>query len=261
VRGPRQAGIHEEIPAYCAVALAGLGGLPDTILSRCVIVRMRRRAPGEQVEAYRRRLRETEGHALRERIARWASGILESASDAWPEMPANVTDRDADVWEALLTIADSAGANWPERARIAAVALVADSKQSTPSLGVRLLADLKLIFGSRDLMSTEEIIRALCSLDEAPWADLRGKAIDARGLGVRLRPYGIKSATIRIGDHTPKGYSRADLHDAWARYLSVSPMASATSATSATQTLDLADVADVADPLVGGPSTEKEVFE
>ncbi len=40
----------EEIPAYCAVALAGLGGLPDTILSRSVTVRMRRRAPDEKVE-------------------------------------------------------------------------------------------------------------------------------------------------------------------------------------------------------------------
>src|SRR5450432_4080200 len=39
----------EEIPAYCAVALAGLGGLPDTILSRSVIVRMRRRAPSEAI--------------------------------------------------------------------------------------------------------------------------------------------------------------------------------------------------------------------
>jgi hypothetical protein len=34
----------EEIPAYCAVALAGLGDLPDTILTRSVIVKMRRRA-------------------------------------------------------------------------------------------------------------------------------------------------------------------------------------------------------------------------
>src|SRR6476659_1718690 len=44
----------EEIPAYCAVSLAGLGDLPDTILSRSIVVRMRRRAPGEVVEAYRR---------------------------------------------------------------------------------------------------------------------------------------------------------------------------------------------------------------
>ena len=40
----------EEIPAYCAVALAGLGNLPDTILTRSVVLRMRRRAPDEKVE-------------------------------------------------------------------------------------------------------------------------------------------------------------------------------------------------------------------
>ena len=37
----------EEISAYAAVAMAGLGWLPDTILSRSVIVRMQRRKPGE----------------------------------------------------------------------------------------------------------------------------------------------------------------------------------------------------------------------
>ena len=46
----------EELPAYCAVAMAGLGWLPDTILTRSVIVRMRRRAPGETVEPFRRRI-------------------------------------------------------------------------------------------------------------------------------------------------------------------------------------------------------------
>lgn len=45
----------EEIPAYGAVALAGLGGLPDTIITRAVVVRMRRRAPDESVEPFRRR--------------------------------------------------------------------------------------------------------------------------------------------------------------------------------------------------------------
>src|SRR5262245_32766023 len=46
----------EELPAYCAVAMAGLGNLPDTILTRSVIVRMRRRAPAEQIEPYRLRI-------------------------------------------------------------------------------------------------------------------------------------------------------------------------------------------------------------
>src|SRR6516165_6734896 len=32
----------EEIPAYSAVALAGIGDLPDTIMSRSVIIRMKK---------------------------------------------------------------------------------------------------------------------------------------------------------------------------------------------------------------------------
>src|SRR5215470_6390187 len=61
----------EEIPAYCAVALAGLGDLPDTLLSRAVIVRMRRRGPNEVVEPYRRRVHADMGHVLRDKLAAW----------------------------------------------------------------------------------------------------------------------------------------------------------------------------------------------
>ena len=53
----------EELPAYCAVAVAGIGNLPDTILTRSVVVRMRRRAPNERVQQFRRRLEAAEGHA------------------------------------------------------------------------------------------------------------------------------------------------------------------------------------------------------
>ena len=64
--------VTEEIPAYAAVALAGLGWLPDTILSRSVIVRMRRRHQGERVEPFRRRIHEGQGHAVQNLIAVWA---------------------------------------------------------------------------------------------------------------------------------------------------------------------------------------------
>src|SRR5687767_7857305 len=57
----------EELPAYCAVALAGLHTLPDTILTRCVVVPMRRRAPTERVEPYRRRVHAPEGNRSEER--------------------------------------------------------------------------------------------------------------------------------------------------------------------------------------------------
>jgi len=261
----------EEIPAYCAVALAGLGDLPDTILSRCVIVRMRRRAPNEVVEPYRRRVHQKAGDELRERIAEWATCVEAGIGDPWPHMPESVTDRNADIWEALIAIAEMAGGDWPKRARAAAVALVAESKGTTPSLGIRLLADLRQVFGASEHLSTDAIIKALCALDEAPWGDIRGKPIDARGIANRLGVYGIKSKTVRIGEHTPKGYNRDDLWDAWARYLGASPIESATSATNATNGPDrgesesfVASVADVAPPIGVAPlhaTEEKAVVE
>ena len=83
----------EELPAYSAVALAGIGWLPDTILSRSVIIRMRRRHAGERVEPFRRRLHESEGWQVRDRVAAWAQSV--AGQIEWPELPHQIVDRDA----------------------------------------------------------------------------------------------------------------------------------------------------------------------
>jgi uncharacterized protein DUF3631 len=164
-------------------------------------------------------------------------------------MPPSVEDRDADVWESLLAIADAAGEGWPKRARAAAVALVAAAADKEPSLGIRLLSDLREIFGEHDQLTTAEILMRLHALPEAPWNDLRGKQLNDRGLAYRLREYGVKSKNLNTGgEHRPKGYARCELHDAWQRYLAPLPAhRSATSATSATsvdfQGKKVADVA------------------
>ena len=208
----------EELPAYCAVALAGLGNLPDTILTRSVIVKMRRRAPSERVEPYRRRENAAEGNALRDQLVEWA--LQHDLENARPEMPAGIEDRNADVWEPLLAIADAAGEDWPTIARVAAVALVADPIGDRGSLGVRLLSDLRNVFGDRDSLSTKHIIERLVEIEEAPWGDLRGKPIDSRRLAGMLRQYSISSLNIRDEmDRVVKGYTREALHDSWIRYL------------------------------------------
>lgn len=225
----------EEIEAYCPVAMAGLGFAPDTIMSRTVAIKMKRRAPGQKVEAFRRRLHVPEGHALREELAMWMQFLSDRLSEAWPVMPVGVEDRSADVWEPLLAVADSAGGHWPERARVAAVALVAGSKESTPSLGLRLLSDIREAFGQDEShVSTSLLIERLCDMDEAPWADMRGKAIDPRKLARLLSPYEVKSCNVRINNNIVKGYKREDFHDPWDRYLSPSSKEPATSATTAT---------------------------
>jgi hypothetical protein len=210
----------EEISSYAAVALAGLGWLPDTILSRSIIVRMRRRAADEIVESFRRRVHAPEGEALRQQLAGWTATIIDEATAARPPMPPGVEDRAADVWEPLLAIADIAGAGWPERARAAAVALVAVSREDVePSLNMRLLADLRDIFGERDSITTKTILAELCQIEGAPWSDVRGKPLSDNQLARRLRQYGVKPRTIRTDHGTPRAYLRYDLVDVWRRYL------------------------------------------
>lgn len=219
--------LTEELPAYAAVALAGLGWLPDTLLSRSIVVRMRRRHGGEHVEPYRPRIHEAEGWRLRDMVGTWAVNVKPQVG--WPQLPIQITDRDADVWEPLVAIADAIGGPWPVRAREAGVTLVTEAKEVEPSLGIKLLVDAKQIFVA-DEMSSKSILEALHGLEESPWADLRGKPLDERGLAQRLRQYGLKSRTVRIGTATMKGYVRTDFIDVWRRYL---PPA-ATSGTSVT---------------------------
>jgi len=77
--------IHtEELPAYSAVALAGLNDLPDTIMTRSVVVRMRRRGPGEKVEPWRLRTCGPEAEALGARLASWCSTVEADAMNRRP---------------------------------------------------------------------------------------------------------------------------------------------------------------------------------
>ncbi|MEU2559420.1 DUF3631 domain-containing protein [Streptomyces longispororuber] len=216
----------QAFPSYCAVAVAGLGSLPDTILSRSVIVRMRRRARNEKVEPFRARVHEAEGHKLRDRLAAWAEHTHDVVMGAWPEMPDGISDRPADVWEPLLAIADAVGGHWPERARAACLTLVTASRANDKgSIGVRLLTDLRdHVMTGIDRLPTVAILDRLNSMDDAPWADLGGKPLDNRRLSKMLAEYmtadnePITSRNIKTGASVLKGYYTADLHDAWARY-------------------------------------------
>jgi hypothetical protein len=212
--------VTEELPAYCAVALAGLDDLPDTIRTRSVIIRMRRRAPGERVEPWRHRVNGPQATPIADNLADWSASSAELIS--WPDMPNSIEDRNADVWEPLLAVADLAGGHWPKRACEAAVTLVsAAAVDDRQSLGIQLLADLRTVFGDVEVMATEAILDQLHKLEESPWGDLRGKPLDARGLAGRLRRYEVKPQTVRLdGEHTAKGYRREDLANLWSRYLS-----------------------------------------
>jgi Protein of unknown function (DUF3631) len=203
--------------------LASIGDLPDTIMDRAVVIRMRRRAPGEQVDPYRTRRDAPPLHDLRDRLTSWAREHLRQLQHAAPVMP--LEDRAADTWEPLIALADLAQGDWPERARQAAVAMTrAESQQEEDSTAsVRLLADLRDLFdqAAADALYTTTILERLHKIDDAPWADWYGHPLTTRDLAKLLRPYQTVSKSVREGGtgEARKGYHRSDLHEPWSRYL------------------------------------------
>ncbi|HTF32185.1 MAG TPA: DUF3631 domain-containing protein [Myxococcota bacterium] len=207
-----------DFEVYCPKALAGIGTLPDTIADRAIPIRLERRSRGEQVARFRQRDGTEECAPIMADLAAWAGSV--DFSLAHPEIPEELGDRAADFWEPLLAIADAAGAAWPEQARSAARKLHAEQEESEASVGVRLLADIWGVFNAQDedTIFTEDLLEALNGLEDASWGDFRGRQLTAQGLSRLLKPYAIKPSTVRIGEETKKGYTRAQFQLAWDRY-------------------------------------------
>jgi hypothetical protein len=222
----------EEIESYAAVVLAGLGWLPATILTRSIVIRMRRRLRGQQVEPFRHRIHTPQGVDLCRRLIGWTRKVAGDAEKARPVMPPSVEDRQADGWEPLLAVADLAGGLWPTLARDAAEALVAVNRDTPVSLNLRLLADLRTVFLNNLVavvqatphgLPTKKIMEDLYALDDAPWHTVnKGDAYTPSQLALTLRDYEVRSENLRPYPDSrtqAKGYPIAPLADAWRRYL------------------------------------------
>ncbi len=219
---------HEpkKFSVWGAKALAGIAlekHLPDSTMSRGIIINMRRKMAHESVS----RLRHAESdlfESLTSKLARFAGDSSQQVRLARPKLPEALSDRAQDNWDPLLAIAGCAGDAWLQRATEAALALSGASEESI-SIGNELLLDIQHVFAtmSADKICTSELIKQLTEGDsDSPWATYnRGNPISPRQLAKLLSTYGIKSKTVRMKyNSTPKGYDTSQFTDVFARYLS-----------------------------------------
>jgi hypothetical protein len=256
-----------EFNVFCPKATAGIGGLPDTILDRAIVIPMERRARGESIEKLRVRTSSQLGSPLRAALAAHVASITDfTVADA--DLPAELDDRAQDGWEPLIAIADAAGGGWPAKVRSAAVAIFGQRVSTDDSHELRLLADSHEVFAGGPAFLPSVLLRdRLTSLEASPWGDIRGKPLTANYLARLLKAFGIKPCRERVaGEHNPvHGYRRSDFEDAWSRYL---PAATSTSGTTSRELVRDArspsdrvpDVPDVParqgrNPLVFDPAT------
>jgi hypothetical protein len=218
----------QRFPVFAPAMLAGIaGGMPDTITTRAITIHMRRRRPDEHAEPFRERTARAQAAPILKALTDWLDTVADAVAEAEPVMPEGVTDRPAEIWEPLLAIADAAGDHWPTTARKACQHFVIDAGPQTTSPGIRLLADLRVIYAERDTdrLTTVELITSLCALDDAPWGDFGDRPLDARRLARELGRYGVSPVSFKANGASTKGYvtyatdRQAGLADAWKRYL------------------------------------------
>jgi len=196
--------------------MAAIGRLPDTLADRCIVIRMQRKVSGEKCE----RPRKLETAELNRKCVRFVADNAEAIGNGRPELPASLHDRAGDIWEPLLVLANLAGGDWPERARQAAVGLTTNAQENCP-IGA-LLFDLFVVFNGRgaEKLFTREVLEGLSRFESRPWHSMRReKEMTEAWLAQRLRPYGIKPQTIRVGDDVGRGYLAADFTESLKRYV------------------------------------------
>jgi putative DNA primase/helicase len=209
---------------FCPKAIGMKGRkLPDTTLSRAIIIEMKRKLPGEVAQDFDH-IDDDALAALRRKAMRWADDNAEPLAKATPAMPDEFQNRVRANWKLLLAIAERVEGDWPERALKAAKALEKVKASFDASIGVQLLVDIKAAFAAEntDRLSTKRLIDLLAADEEKPWATYsRGdKRITDRKLADLLGKYGVISGTVRLdGERTAKGYRLEDFEEAFGRYL------------------------------------------
>jgi hypothetical protein len=240
--------VAKDFFTFCPKAIAGIGGLPDTVEDRSIPMRLKRKLPSEKCEPFRKRKVKPPAEDLRTRVAQWAIQNKESLGGAEPEMPSDLNDRQQDVCEPLIAIADLVGGQWPERARQALISLLAAQSTGEDPIRARLLADIKLCFEKpatermkRALylcdgtlrIRTSHLLEGLKAIDESPWAEYRrGHPLSPYELARLLKPFGIRPCNLRFANGVYKGYEQKDFEDAWMRYVPTPDLQGATGATS-----------------------------
>jgi putative DNA primase/helicase len=209
---------------FCPKALGTKGKkLPDTTMSRCIIIETKRKRADEQVEDFDHE-DDSELAELRRRLARWSFDNAQSLRKANPDMPSGFINRTRMNWRMLLAIAAAACDDAERRAHGAAKEIEGSRTEITDtSLSVELLRDLRAVFGEEDesQLPTRAIISGLVGMEEKPWSEYgrAQKPISPKQLATLLKPFGIHSREIHEHDSHTKGYKREQFEDVWKRYL------------------------------------------
>jgi hypothetical protein len=189
----------------------------DDVRSRTLMLLCGKRRPTHKLERldWRDDAPTLQGH--HDALAAWAETVKHEVAAARPSME-GFDDRERDITEPLIAVADAAGGDWPERARNAVRVVCRGATDEMTKPEPRnpfevLMRDLGLVWApEEDRLPTREIVERLRELPNSAWSRFRTPQDAGRELVKILRPEGVEPSTFRMPQSDPvKGYWRDEL--------------------------------------------------
>lgn len=204
----KDGGETKAFSTFCPKALAGINNaaLPDTIRDRAIPFILKRKTDAQQVERFQYRKVEEEATEIKAMIKAWVMHNMDALLDSEPKVIEGIGDRQWDIAEPLVAIAER-GRGWSAPSRKALAKLLAPVEEAD-TLGVQILKAVQEIYKQtgKDKIASAEIATAM---------DMSTKRV-----GLELARYQITPRTIRHGGTTMKGYFARDFKADWDRYCS-----------------------------------------
>jgi hypothetical protein len=192
-------------PVYGPLALASIGHLPVSLMSRSIMVKMHR--SNKQMEIFNPR--EAFYHA---EVARWAEGVNLNPN---PLMPPQIIGRYADKWRPLIAIGHAV-----DRAKTAYEAMADFYKERViPDVRESLLSDVQEIFtnSKKDAITNNQLVEFLINSDfsDVNWSDYK---LSTGKLARILRDFEIENRVQRHEGKLARWYFKEDFAEMWERY-------------------------------------------
>jgi hypothetical protein len=209
---------------FCPKILAGIGRLPDTIVDRSISILIHRKLKTQPCQKYRRQNR-AEATPLHDALEAWSKDaeLLRALRETQPQMPESLTDRQEDIWEPLLAIADSIGGDVPRLAREAARALSINDDDDGLVYGTAQLVAIRKVVGDRGRITSADLIDGLWEADALPSRLMEDEKPNYKKIGHWLskfiKSYGGKPARqLDFDGQNARGYEAAELNEIFERY-------------------------------------------
>lgn len=161
--------------------------------------------------------------SYREVLSMWglAEGPRVAVTAEHITLPEEIVNRDAELWEPIMAVAEVLGGDWPDRARAACAEITsgAPGEEDAPRTPVEwLLRDLSHVWTpGAARMSSADIVSGLMALPESPWrrwldANPDNPAVSGgKQLAAMLAERDVRPRVMKISGVAVRGFALTDL--------------------------------------------------